>query len=57
METGQLYDDVEAVIMAADESPEYREQIIDGLLDHVLRRRNVELTYCALQSRYWLQAS
>lgn len=39
MQTGQLYDDVEAVIMAADENPEYREQIIDEFLDQVLRRR------------------
>jgi hypothetical protein len=40
MQTGQLYDDAEAVIMAADENPEYREQIVDGFLDQALRRRN-----------------
>ena len=39
MQAGQTYDDVEAVIMAADEHPEYREQIIDGFIDQVLRRR------------------
>jgi hypothetical protein len=39
MQAGQVYDDVEAVIMAADEYPEYREQIIDGFIDQVLRRR------------------
>jgi hypothetical protein len=39
MQAGQKYDDIEAVIMAADEHPEYREQIIDGFIDQVLRRR------------------
>jgi len=39
MQAGQVYDDVEAVIMAAEEHPEYREQIIDGFIDQVLRRR------------------
>jgi hypothetical protein len=39
MQAGQVYDDVEAVIMAADEQPEYREQIIEGFIDQVLRRR------------------
>ncbi|MDD1725542.1 MAG: hypothetical protein LUQ34_01490 [Euryarchaeota archaeon] len=39
MQAVQEYDDVEAVIMAADEHPEYREQIIDGFIDQVLRRR------------------
>ena len=39
MQAGQVYDDVEAVIMAADEHPEYREQIIDGFIEQVLRRR------------------
>lgn len=39
MQVGQVYDDVEAVIMAADEHPEYREQIIDGFIDQVLHRR------------------
>lgn len=39
MQTGQVYYDVEAVIMAADEQPEYREEIIEGFIDQVLRRR------------------
>lgn len=39
MQAGQVYDDVEAVIMAADEHPEYREEIIEGFIDQVLRRR------------------
>jgi hypothetical protein len=39
MQTGQVYYDVEAVIMAADEQPEYREEIIEGFIDRVLRRR------------------
>jgi hypothetical protein len=39
MQADQVYDDVEAVIMAADEQPEYREQIIEGFIDQVLRRR------------------
>ena len=40
MQAGQIYDDdVEAVIMAAEEQPEYREQIIDGFIEQVLRRR------------------
>jgi hypothetical protein len=39
MQAGQTHDDVEAVIMAADEHPEYREQIIDRFIDQVLRRR------------------
>jgi hypothetical protein len=39
MQAEQVYDDVEAVIMAAEEHPEYREQIIDGFIDQVLRRR------------------
>ena len=45
MQTGQVYDDVEAVIMAADEHPEYRELIIDGFIDQVLRRRKRRLTF------------
>jgi hypothetical protein len=40
MQTGQLFGDVKAVIMAADENPEYREQIIDGFLDRALRLRD-----------------
>jgi len=43
MQAGQIYDDVEAVIMAADEHPEYREQIIDGFIEHVLGRRKRRL--------------
>jgi hypothetical protein len=39
MQAGQIYDDVEAVIMAAEEQPEYREQIIDGFIEQVLHRR------------------
>ncbi|MEI7826708.1 MAG: hypothetical protein WCI87_02795 [Euryarchaeota archaeon] len=39
MQADQIYDDVEAVIMAAEEQPEYREQIIDGFIEQVLRRR------------------
>ncbi|MGZ4862911.1 MAG: hypothetical protein ACXV2E_09050 [Halobacteriota archaeon] len=39
MQAGQVYDDVEAVIMAAEEHPEYREQIVDGFIEQVLRRR------------------
>ena len=45
MQAGQVYDDVEAVIMAADEHPEYREQIIDGFIDQVLHRRKRRLTF------------
>jgi hypothetical protein len=45
VQTGQVYDDVEAVIMAADEHPEYREQIIDGFINQVLRRRKRRLTF------------
>jgi hypothetical protein len=43
MQAGQIYDDVEAVIMAADEHPEYREQIIDGFIEQVLGRRKRRL--------------
>lgn len=43
MQAGQIYDDVEAVIMAADEHPEYREQIIDGFVEQVLGRRKRRL--------------
>ena len=45
MHAGQVYDDVEAVIMAAEEHPEYREEIIDGFIDQVLRRRKRRLTF------------
>lgn len=40
MQIGQLYDDAEAVIMAADENPDYQDQIIDGFLGQVLRRQD-----------------
>lgn len=43
MQAGQIYDDVEAVIMAADEHPDYREQIIDGFIEQVLGRRKRRL--------------
>ena len=43
MQAGQIYDDVEAVIMAADEHPEYREQIIDVFIEQVLGRRKRRL--------------
>ncbi|MGA3359506.1 MAG: hypothetical protein ABSC87_04785 [Halobacteriota archaeon] len=43
MQAGQIYDDVETVIMAADEHPEYREQIIDGFIEQVLGRRKRRL--------------
>ncbi|MGZ4927536.1 MAG: hypothetical protein ACXV76_04555 [Halobacteriota archaeon] len=39
MQADQVYDDVEAVIMAADEQPEYREQIIEEFIEQILRRR------------------
>jgi hypothetical protein len=39
MHAGQVYDDVEAVIMAVDETPEYRDEIVDGFIDQMLRRR------------------
>ncbi|HEX7515399.1 MAG TPA: hypothetical protein VF393_07420 [archaeon] len=39
MQTGQVYYDAEAVIMAAEEQPEYREEIIEGFIDQILRRR------------------
>ncbi len=45
MQAGQVYDDVEAVIMAAEEHPEYREEIIDGFIDQVLRRRKRRFTF------------
>ncbi len=32
-------DDVDAVIMAAEENPEYREQIFESFVDQVLRRK------------------
>ncbi len=34
-----MYDDVDAVIMAAEENPEYRDQIVEGFIDQVLRRK------------------
>ncbi len=39
MRAGQVSDDLEAVIMAVNETPEYREEIIDGFIDQMLRRR------------------
>jgi hypothetical protein len=39
MQAGQVYDDLEAVMMAVDETPEYREEIIGGFIDQMLRRR------------------
>jgi hypothetical protein len=45
MHAGQVNDDVEAVIMAAEEHPEYRDQIIDGFIDQVMRRRRRRLTF------------
>jgi hypothetical protein len=39
MQAGQVSDDLEAVIMAVNETPEYREQIMDGFIDQVLRGR------------------
>ena len=39
MQAGQVSEDLEAVIMAVDETPEYREEIIDGFIDQMLRRR------------------
>jgi len=39
MRAGQVSDDLEAVIMAVNETPEYREEIIDGFIDQMLGRR------------------
>jgi len=39
MQAGQVFDDIEAVIMAVDETPEYQDAIIDGFIDQMLRRR------------------
>ena len=39
MQAGQVSEDLEAVIMAVNETPEYREEIIDGFIDQMLRRR------------------
>jgi len=39
MRAGQVSDDLEAVIMAVNETPEYQEEIIDGFIDQMLRRR------------------
>jgi hypothetical protein len=39
MQVGQVSEDLEAVIMAVNETPEYREEIIDGFIDQMLRRR------------------
>jgi hypothetical protein len=39
MQAGQVSEDLEAVIMAVNETPQYREEIIDGFIDQMLRRR------------------
>ena len=39
MQAGQIFDDVQAVLMAVNETPQYREEIIDGFIDQMLRRR------------------
>ncbi len=40
MHASQMYDDdVDAVIMAAEENPEYREEIVESFIDQVLRRK------------------
>lgn len=40
MHASQMYDDdVDAVIMAAEENPEYQEEIVEGFIDQVLRRK------------------
>jgi len=39
MQAGQIVDDVQAVLMAVNETPQYREEIIDGFIDQMLRRR------------------
>ncbi|HYA32943.1 MAG TPA: hypothetical protein VEG65_02960 [Candidatus Bathyarchaeia archaeon] len=39
MHAGQVYDDAEAVIMAVNETPQYRDEIIDEFIDQILRRR------------------
>ncbi len=53
MHASQMYDDdVDAVIIAAEENPEYREEIVEGFIDQVMRRskkrRRVEWRYIAL---------
>ncbi len=39
MQAGQVSEDLEAVIMAVNETPEYRDEIVDGFIDRMLRRR------------------
>ncbi len=39
MQVGQVSEDLEAVIMAVNETPEYRDEIVDGFVDQMLRRR------------------
>ncbi len=40
MHASQTYDDdVDAVIMAAEENPEYRDEIVEGFIEQVLRRK------------------
>ncbi len=39
MHASQMYDDdVDAVIMAAEENPEYQEEIVESFIDQVMRR-------------------
>jgi hypothetical protein len=51
MQAGQVSDDLEAVIMAVNETPEYREQIIDGFIDQMLRGRKRCLSTDSFRSR------
>jgi hypothetical protein len=39
MQAGQVFDDIEAVIMAVNETPEYQEENIDGFIDQMLGRQ------------------
>jgi hypothetical protein len=39
MQAGQVFDDIEAVIMAVNETPEYQEEIIDGFIDQMSGRQ------------------
>jgi len=43
MQAGQVFDDIEAVIMAVNETPEYQEEIIDGFIDQMLGQRKRRL--------------
>lgn len=45
MHASQMYDDdVDAVIMAAEENPEYRDQIVESFIDQMLRRQKRRAT-------------